>query len=127
MIYLASPYSHPDKAVEQARYDEAVRALAAIAKAGECVVSPIAMCHEAARRHGLPTDAAWWESFNTRIMNQCSKCLVLCIDGWRESVGVQQEVRHFRSRELRVALLIPHLHRYLINGRDMEEEFQPCF
>ena len=46
MIYLASPYSHPDADVRQARHDLAVEAAIAIMQdIGEAVFSPIAHSH----------------------------------------------------------------------------------
>lgn len=108
MIYLASPYSHPDKAVELRRYDETVRALAHLCLLGLPVFSPIAMCHEAATRHGLPTDAKWWEDFNAHFMARSDACVVLMIDGWRESKGVAHEIKWFRDRCFPVQGLRPN-------------------
>ena len=41
MIYLASPYSHPDPLVRQARFDAACHAAAGPIQAGHAVVAPI--------------------------------------------------------------------------------------
>jgi hypothetical protein len=42
MIYLASPYSHPDRAVREERFRGACRATAALLRSGHAVFSPIA-------------------------------------------------------------------------------------
>jgi len=41
MIYFASPYSHPDPLVRQARFDAACHAAAGLIQAGHAVVAPI--------------------------------------------------------------------------------------
>jgi hypothetical protein len=45
MIYVISPYSHPDLAVRQRRFDAACRAAAALARDGHLVISPIVHGH----------------------------------------------------------------------------------
>jgi Domain of unknown function (DUF1937). len=45
MIYLASPYSHPDPLVREARFDAACRAMADLVHAGQIVFSPIVHGH----------------------------------------------------------------------------------
>ena len=61
MIYLASPYSHPDATVREARFQAACRATASLIRAGHEVFSPIAHSHPLAA-FGLPTDWSFWES-----------------------------------------------------------------
>ena len=107
MIYLASPYSHPDKAVEARRYADTVRAFAALCRAGYTVISPIVMCHVPATTCGLPTDAAWWEAFNLEIMCACDKCVVLCIEGYVHSVGVLAEVRWYSEQDREIGWMDP--------------------
>jgi nucleoside 2-deoxyribosyltransferase len=90
--YLASPYSHPDPAVRQERYRAACRATAALVRAGHAVFSPIVHSHPLAD-YGLPTDWNAWEHFDRRFLDQCDEVLVLMLDGWRDSAGVQAEIR----------------------------------
>ncbi len=59
MIYLASPYSHPDARVRQRRFEEACQAAAAITRAGLSVFSPISHSHPIAR-YGVPTGWDYW-------------------------------------------------------------------
>ena len=42
MIYLASPFSHPDAGVRQQRFEAACRAAAALIRQGKTVFAPIA-------------------------------------------------------------------------------------
>ena len=91
MIYLASPYSHPDSQVRQARFDAACRATADLFHSGRAVFSPIVHGHPLVR-FGLPTDWAFWRRFDTEHIRRCDEVLVLRIDAWDESVGVRAEV-----------------------------------
>ena len=55
MIYLASPYSHPDPAIREARFDAACRVTAEQIRAGQPVFAPVVMGHPLVR-YGLPGD-----------------------------------------------------------------------
>jgi nucleoside 2-deoxyribosyltransferase len=90
--YLASPYSHPDPVVREQRFREACRATATMVRAGFAVFSPIVHSHPLAD-FGLPTDWNAWEHFDRRFLDQCDEVVVLMLDGWRDSAGVQAEIR----------------------------------
>lgn len=91
MIYLASPYSHPDPAVRQARFDAACRAAAELIRRGYVVFSPIAHSHCIAQ-HGLPLNWGYWERHDRRFLAACDELWVLQLDGWEHSRGVQAEI-----------------------------------
>lgn len=105
MIYLASPYSHPDPEVRELRYREVCRCAARLMRAGQHVFSPIAHSHGIAQ-HGVPGDWAYWESLDRRFLEMCDEVGVLMLDGCHESKGVQAEIRI--AREL--GRPITHLH-----------------
>jgi nucleoside 2-deoxyribosyltransferase len=91
MIYLASPYSHPDPAVREQRYRAVCRATAALLRAGLVVFSPIAHSH-ALVQYGLPTEWPFWERIDHAYLERCDLLVVLMLDGWKASVGVQAEI-----------------------------------
>ena len=107
MIYLASPYSHPDPAVREHRFDEACRAAAAFTKFGQYVFSPIAHSHPIAK-HGAPTDWKFWEAYDRKFIEWCNLFGVLRLDGWQISVGVQAEIQI--ARELKKPVWYLDLH-----------------
>jgi len=92
MIYLASPYSHPDPAVRFQRYRDACRAAVALIKAGHEIFSPIAHSH-ALVEHGLPIDWSFWERHDRHHLIHCDEVVVLTLDGWEVSIGVREELR----------------------------------
>jgi nucleoside 2-deoxyribosyltransferase len=91
MVYLASPYSHPDPAVREQRFQAVCRAVAALLRAGHVVFSPIVHCH-ALVPHGLPTDWAFWQRVDREHLERCDEVVVLMLDGWEVSEGVQAEI-----------------------------------
>ncbi len=92
MIYLASPYSHPDPAVREQRFRAACRAAVALLRAGHLVFSPITHSHPLAQ-HGLPGNWQFWERYDREFLERCDEVVVLMLPGWKESVGVQAEIR----------------------------------
>jgi len=91
MIYLASPYSHPDPQVRQARYEAVCRAAAALMREGHAVFSPIAHSHGIAR-YGLPLNWEFWERYDLEMLATCEELWVLKLDGWQQSRGVNAEI-----------------------------------
>ncbi|MSQ96815.1 MAG: DUF1937 family protein [Gemmataceae bacterium] len=96
MIYLASPYSHPDPAVRAQRFREACRAAAALVQAGRVVFAPVVHSHPLVE-FGVPTDWAFWQQTDQRFLEQCDEVVILMLDGWRESVGVEAEIEIARA------------------------------
>ncbi|HZZ80637.1 MAG TPA: DUF1937 family protein [Gemmataceae bacterium] len=96
MIYLASPYSHPDPAIRQQRFRAACVVAAALLRAGHTAFSPIVHGHPLIE-HGLPTDWQFWEHWGREMLVRCDGVAVLQLDGWIDSVGVQAEIALARS------------------------------
>ena len=92
MIYLATPYSHPDPAVMESRFDAACRIAGALIAQGEVVFSPIAMSHPIALRCDLPRGYPFWERRAREMIAHASNVLVVKMDGWLESVGIAGEI-----------------------------------
>jgi hypothetical protein len=91
--YLASPYSHPDPAIREQRFQAACAAAAALIREGHVVFSPVVHGHPLAQR-GLPGDWSFWERHARWHLERCDEVVVLMLDGWEQSVGVQAELRH---------------------------------
>lgn len=92
MIYLASPYNHPDECVRALRFDLACRAAADLIRSGRIVYAPIAHCHPIIL-YGLPTDWSFWERADRAFMGVCEEVVVLMLDRWETSEGVQREIQ----------------------------------
>lgn len=92
MIYLASPYSHDDPAVREARFRAVCLATAALIRAGNVVFSPVVHSHPLAS-FGLPTTWEFWAEQDRHYLACCDELVVLMLDGWEDSVGVREEIR----------------------------------
>jgi hypothetical protein len=92
-IYLASPYSSPNLAVRDARFDAVCREAAALMRGGAMIYSPIAHTHPIAMRGDLPTHWEFWEGYDRVMIAAADALWVLMLDGWEDSRGVQAEIQ----------------------------------
>ena len=106
MTYLASPYSHPDPAVRNQRFQAACKATAALIRAGAIVYSPIVHSHPLAE-FGLPTSWEFWERFDREHLARCDDMVVLKLAGWDQSVGVRAEIAIAKERNMSIRFAEP--------------------
>lgn len=92
MIYLASPYSHPDPLVMKTRFLLAEQVTAGLLATCQWTYSPIVHCHELASKYKLPTDFNYWKAYNLHMLRRAESFAVLTIPGWQESKGVTGEL-----------------------------------
>ena len=106
-IYLASPYSHPDKAVCNERFKQAYKAASNLMSQGYIVFSPIA--------HSVPIADClknhfdhdfWLEQDFSFLDSWADEMWVLMIDGWEESEGILAEIRHCEEIGLPVKYIL---------------------
>lgn len=93
LVYLASPYSHRLTEIRDLRHFRVCMAAAALMRRGIMVFSPIAHSHPIVKHGGLPTGWDWWQKYERLYIDACSRMIVLQLDGWEESRGVQDEIR----------------------------------
>ena len=91
MLYLASPFGHPDPIVRHTRYELVLEAAATLIKRGMLVYSPIVHNYHLLK-FDLPPGFDFWRAFDLQILPRCEKLGVLKIDGWDKSVGVKEEI-----------------------------------
>ena len=107
MLYLASPYSHPDPTARQWRFEAACKATAAMLRAGFNTYSPIAHSHVVAA-HGLDgMDHAFWMHVDQPYVDWCAAVVVLMLPGWRESKGVAAEIEIARKAGKPITYICP--------------------
>ena len=106
MIYLASPYSHPDPAVRTARFRETCVHAARLMREGRLVYAPIAHSHPLAEL-GCPGDWPFWAEHNRRMLGACGELVVLALPGWDESRGIAAELAIAAELELPVRFEAP--------------------
>lgn len=90
--YLASPYSSPNESIREERFKKTENATGWLLERKIWTYSPIVHNHQLAKEHSLPTDAKHWEEYNKAMIESARGVILLFIDGWKESKGVEREV-----------------------------------
>ena len=102
-MYLAIPYSHPDKKVREQRFELANRITAWLYEQGITeVFSPISHSHPIAKY--LPekyhTDSFdFWMGVDKPFMDWADKLLIVDIEGVMDSPGVRYEYKRMVQRQ----------------------------
>ncbi len=96
MFYLACPYTHESAEVMEYRFKSVNRVAAGLIAAGQHVFSPISHSHPIAQE-GLAVDFGFWKDWNMSMLDRCDALLVIKLDGWLSSAGVQAEIWHARQ------------------------------
>lgn len=92
MIYLASPYWHSDPAIRNQRFRAACQATADMIRQRLVASSPVVYGH-ALVSEGLPGEWPFWRRHDSEHLAHCEEVVVLRLDGWEQSDGVQSELR----------------------------------
>ena len=92
LVYLATPYSHPNPLVREKRFRVVNRVAADLMRKGVHVFSPISHTHPIALAGDLPKGWEFWQEYDRAIMRACDAMIVLKQRGWKHSVGVQAEI-----------------------------------
>jgi nucleoside 2-deoxyribosyltransferase len=109
LIYLACPFSHPDKNVELQRYEIANRTAAGLMRAGLYIFSPLS--------HSFPIDKyvqmvgkkshRFWMDQDLIVLRRCQLLMIINIDGTEESKGVVEEIEEATKLKLPVRIIDP--------------------
>lgn len=91
MIYLASPYTDSEPAVRDLRFRAACAATVSLILAGEAVFAPVVYGHQLVQ-FCVPMNWSFWQRTDRELLARCDEVVVLTLDGWRESEGVQAEI-----------------------------------
>jgi len=103
MIYLAIPYT----GIEETSHKIANAVLAELTRSGEIVFSPISHSHIMAKEFDLPAEWEFWKRIDCAFIERCDHLLVVCIDGWDESIGVKAEIDAANYYEIPISYYRP--------------------
>lgn len=90
-IYLAGPYSHPDRKIRLERVKALNRKAAELMNQGHIVYSPISMTHPIAEQNELPLGWEYWQQQDRAFIEWADAVYVLKLAGYEESEGVKAE------------------------------------
>jgi hypothetical protein len=95
--YIAVPYSHECYAVREYRYLKVTEFAGKLINRGIYVYSPITHSHPMAKMCNLRGDWEFWEQYDKLMLQHCEKLIVLMLEGWEQSTGVQAEILHAKQ------------------------------
>lgn len=105
LIYLACPFRHEDPKVQKMRCAAAHRITAQLIAQGKHVFSPLThnevlvdICDDK-----IPKE--YWMQFDLNILSRCNRLLVLKLEGWDISKGVQREMQFARERDIPIEMI----------------------
>lgn len=93
LIYLATPYTHPDKRVRAKRAKQAAILACRLIQQGNMIYCPVAHGHALAECGDLPGDIQYWRLLNMPILEVCGELWIGTLDGWMDSDGIKDEVK----------------------------------
>ena len=96
-VYLAAPYTHGDRSIENARARAINSHAARLMGGGHIVFSPISHSHQIAMENDLPTTFEFWQVQNHAFIDWADMVVVLALDGWKESRGITDEIEYAES------------------------------
>jgi len=105
ITYLACPYSHASKQVREDRFAAVNLAAGHLMRRGRFVFSPISHTHPIAMACELPFGFDYWEAYDKAILDHCCDVVVLTLDGWEDSVGVQAEIAYAKELGLPTTMM----------------------
>lgn len=106
--YVCTPYTKYPKGLEAAFHDACV-VTARLIRLGFKVFCPIAHTHPIAA-HGFDAkDGALWLEQDRPLFDAATGVIVVMLDGWRESSGIQAEVQWAKDQGKPILYMEPQL------------------
>jgi hypothetical protein len=103
LIYIASPYTHPDERVRHENYLIVTKIAGDLVSRGAVAISPITYGHVIAEHTKMPTDWNFWMDFCLVLLAKCDKLLVCnTIHGWENSKGVAAEIEFAKQNGIKI-------------------------
>jgi hypothetical protein len=112
IVYLACPYSHPDRTVRVARFEAVNRVASDLMRRGLKIFSPISHTHPIAEAGGLPLGWDYWYEYDLAFLSASNKLIVLMADGWKESTGVNGEIQIAETLGIEIEYMEPSERHY---------------
>lgn len=92
LIYIASPYSHPDDNIRIENFRKVSAFAAKLVSEGFVPITPITYGHTLLDFREMPNNWEFWRNFCITFLNKCDEMIVYKMDGWDKSRGVLDEI-----------------------------------
>lgn len=113
-VYLAGPYSYigsepgNKRWIEAQRYRQLTGFAVHIMRNGLTCFSPISHSHPMLDYDNLPGDWRYWEKMDRVLMGVCNEVWVMCMLGYHQSHGVENEIKLAGKLGKRVRMIDPN-------------------
>lgn len=115
LTYIAIPYMNPNPDVVEWRYNIVTEFTGKLMKEGVIAVfSPITHSHPIHLVSKLPKNWEYWKRHDEEFLSVSKKLIVLTVDGWKESIGVQAEIEIAKEMGIPIEYIDPV--EYLISN-----------
>lgn len=125
VIYIGSPYTHPEPDVQVDRWRQISQIVAALIEDGHWPYSPIAHSHSVASFGELEGHFDFWQDFDREMISRTDEFWIACMEGWRDSNGLKFEQEFAESLHKRIRWVVPiyeHPDSTVIMGVRVEDE-----
>lgn len=106
LVYLGAPYGDYDPAVMLARMERVSEVSAQFIAAGIHSVSPLSN-HYYIWDRDIPGNWKFWADYCLNLIRRCDEVVIVTIDGWIKSGGVQAEINIAKALNIPVHLIDP--------------------
>lgn len=109
-IYVAIPYTHHSKVIKEYRFELCTCYTAKLTKLNPkdpiIAFSPITHSHPL-DKYDTPTTWEFWKMVDEHILEHCEEIHVITAAGWKESVGVQAEIKKAKELGMKIKYISP--------------------
>jgi hypothetical protein len=106
LIYIAAPYTHPNKIIQEQRYKTLMNACYLLVQNNICPITPLAMWAPMEMR-GKSFNPNHIRHYYTTLLKKCDILIVLLLSDWESSKGVYDEVEIARQNGIKVRYCKP--------------------
>lgn len=101
MIFLSCPYSSELPTKPSERVDDYLIVDTLLMRQGIHTVGALHKLFNQKILGDEEMDVTWeyWKEYTYELMDSCHELYVLCVDGWKTSKGVQDEIEHAQSND----------------------------
>jgi hypothetical protein len=108
MIYLASPYNHPDPAVREDRFIRVCKVAGRLLAQGITSYCAIAHTHPIEKYAELPPGWDYWQKMDEEFLALAEKLVVVKMEGWDKSEGITAEIARTQALGKAVEFIDEH-------------------
>lgn len=107
-IYIASPYSHSNSTIRSLRFRQVTELAAKLFNKYEYVfLLPITQGHMLTRHGDIEANFDRWRTQSLGMLSVCQELWVIKLDGWKQSLGVREEIKYARKHLIPIKYIDP--------------------